>query len=209
MAIEVWLAFVVASLTILVIPGPTILAVIANSVAHGPRANVPLIIGVALGDITALLASLFGLGALFAVSALWFTVVKIIGGLYLLYLGVKLLRSGVSPLKMPSSDKLTSKWRLFLNTYIVTTLNPKGVIFFVAFLPQFVSHQGNTTEQLWILAVTFVTLATLSSSTYAFFALKARTLLSSEKAIRGFNVTGGSLMSIAGIWALLVKRSVS
>ncbi|RBP81113.1 LysE family translocator [Marinomonas rhizomae] len=209
MSIEVWLAFVVASITMLVIPGPTILAVIANSVAHGRRANIPLVVGVALGDTTALLASLVGLGALFSVSAFWFTVVKGIGGLYLLYLGFKLLRSGASPMKIPSSDKLTSKWRLFLNTYIVTTLNPKGIIFFVAFLPQFVSHQGNTTEQLFILAVTFVMLATLSASTYAFFALRARTLLSSEKAMRGFNLAGGSLMSIAGIWALFAKRTVS
>ncbi|WP_369920407.1 LysE family translocator [Marinomonas polaris] len=209
MSIEVWLAFVVASITMLIIPGPTILAVIANSVAHGRRANIPLVAGVALGDSTALFASLVGLGALFSVSAFWFTVVKSIGGLYLLYLGIKLLRSGTSAMKIPSSEILVSKWRLFLNTYIVTALNPKGIIFFVAFLPQFVSHQVDTTEQLCILAVTFVMLATLSASMYAFFALRARTLLSSEKAMRGFNLAGGSLMSIAGIWALFAKRTVS
>lgn len=208
MPIETWLAFVVASITILVIPGPTILALIGNSVAHGPKANMPLIVGVMFGDATAQLASLLGLGALFAVSAFLFTVVKTIGGLYLLYLGIKLLRAGVSPLKIPTSDQPASKWRLFFNTYIVTALNPKGIIFFVAFLPQFVSHNGNTTEQLLLLAVTFLVLATISSSMYAFFATKARTLLSSEKAMRGFNVTGGSLMSMAGIWALLARRVV-
>jgi len=96
MSIELWLAFVAASSVLLIIPGPTILTVISYSMAHGRRANVPLIAAVALGDSTALLVSLLGLGALLATSAFWFTVVKWTGGLYLLYLGVKLLRAGVS-----------------------------------------------------------------------------------------------------------------
>jgi threonine/homoserine/homoserine lactone efflux protein len=88
-----WLAFVAASVVLLVIPGPTILTVISYSVAHGRKANVPLVAAVALGDSTALLLSLLGLGALLAISAFWFTAVKLIGGLYLIYLGIKLLRA--------------------------------------------------------------------------------------------------------------------
>src|SRR5512133_2461179 len=94
MSLELWLAFVVASAVLLVIPGPTILTVISYSVAHGRRANVPLVAAVALGDSTALVLSLLGLGALLATSAAWFTVIKGIGGLYLIYLGIKLLRAG-------------------------------------------------------------------------------------------------------------------
>ena len=90
MSIELWLAFVAASAVLLIIPGPTILTVISYSIAHGRRANVPLVAAVALGDSTALVVSLLGLGALLATSAFWFTVVKWVGGLYLLYLGVKL-----------------------------------------------------------------------------------------------------------------------
>src|SRR4029434_9270493 len=95
-ALEIWLAFVVTSAVVLVIPGPTILTVISYSATHGKRANAALVAGVALGDSTALVASLLGVGALLAASAFWFSVVKWIGGLYLLYLGVKLLRAGVS-----------------------------------------------------------------------------------------------------------------
>ena len=96
MSIELWLAFVGASAILLVLPGPTILTVISYSVAHGRRANAALVAAVALGDSTALALSLVGLGALLATSAFWFTVVKWAGGLYLLYLGIKLLRAGAS-----------------------------------------------------------------------------------------------------------------
>src|SRR6184192_410040 len=102
MALELWLGFVAASAVVLVIPGPTILTVISYSASHGNRANVALVAGVALGDSTALVMSLLGLGVLLAASAFWFTVVKWIGGLYLLYLGIKLLRSGV---RIPASGE--------------------------------------------------------------------------------------------------------
>src|SRR6478672_6522041 len=96
MPLQLWLAFVAASAVLLVIPGPTILTVISYSIAQGRRANVPLVAAVALGDSTALVVSLLGLGALLSASAFWFTVVKWAGGLYLLYLGIKLMRAGVS-----------------------------------------------------------------------------------------------------------------
>src|SRR3954468_769604 len=95
MSIEHWLAFVAASAVLLVIPGPTILTVISYSMAHGRRANVPLVAAVALGDSTALVLSLLGLGALLSASAFWFTIIKWAGGLYLLYLGIRMLRAGV------------------------------------------------------------------------------------------------------------------
>ena len=139
MPIELWFAFVGASAVLLIIPGPTILTVISYSMAHGRRANVPLVAAVALGDSTALVVSLLGLGALLATSAFWFTVVKWVGGLYLLYLGVKLLRAGISSTELAPPAAPGSRWRLFANTYLVTALNPKGIVFFVAFLPQFIS----------------------------------------------------------------------
>lgn len=206
MSIELWFAFVAASVIMLIIPGPTILTVISYSMAHGRKANLALVAAVALGDSTALLLSLLGVGALLAISAFWFTVVKWAGGLYLLYLGIKLLRAsaGSSDLLQPVAP--ASAWRLFVNTYMVTALNPKGIIFFVAFLPQFLNPLAPATEQLWILGVTFVTLATLNATLYALFAASARKLLASPRAQRCFYLTGGSLLSVAGIWALFAKR---
>jgi threonine/homoserine/homoserine lactone efflux protein len=206
MSIHLWFAFVAASAILLVIPGPTILTVISYSMAHGRNANLPLVAAVALGDSTALVVSLLGLGALLATSAFWFTVIKLAGGLYLLYLGIKLLRAGVSSAESVAPAAPASRWKLFANTYLVTALNPKGIVFFVAFLPQFLNPQAAVAQQLWILAATFVALATLNATLYAVFAGSARKVLASPKAQRAFNFGGGSLLSAAGVWALLAKR---
>ena len=206
MPIELWLAYAAAVAVLLVIPGPTILTVISYSVAHGNRANLPLVVAVALGDSTALVLSLLGLGALLATSALWFTLVKLVGGVYLLFLGLKMLRAGIAPAELEAPPVPSSRWRLFANTYVVTALNPKGIVFFVAFLPQFITPGRDVTAQLWILAVTFVVMATINATLYAEFAGSARRLLASRRAQRRFNFAGGSLLSVAGVWALLAKR---
>lgn len=209
MPLDLWLAFVAASAVLLVLPGPTILTVISYSLAHGRRANVPLVAAVALGDSTALVLSLLGLGALLATSAFWFTLVKVAGGLYLLWLGFKLLRAGVGPATEAAAPAAApgSRWRLFAHTYAVTALNPKGIIFFVAFLPQFLSPAQPVAPQLWVLAATFVAMATLNAALYAAFAGAARRLLASPRAQRRFNLLGGSLLSGAGVWALLARRT--
>jgi threonine/homoserine/homoserine lactone efflux protein len=208
MSIETWLAFVAATTILLIMPGPTILAVVSYSLTHGRRANPALVAGVALGDSTALVASLLGLGAVLSASVFWFAVIKVAGGLYLVYLGVRLLRATGSPIAVADSsvDRLPV-WRLFINTYLVTALNPKGIIFFVAFVPQFVSNQGNVANQLWILAVTFVVLAALNATAYAVFASRARQLLASRRAQRRFNLFGGLLLTAAGVWAMLARRA--
>ncbi len=206
MSLELWLAFVAASAVLLLIPGPTILTVISYSLAHGRRANVPLVAAVALGDATALALSLLGLGAILASSALWFTVVKSAGGLYLIYLGIRLLRRGVAPAEITAPDVPGSLWRLFANTWLVTALNPKGIVFFVAFLPQFVTPGADVARQLWILAATFVAMAIVNATLYAVFAAAAHRMLTAPRAQRGFNLAGGTLLAVAGVWALLARR---
>lgn len=224
MSLEIWFAFVAACSVMLVIPGPTILTVISYSMAHGRRAQLPLVAAVALGDSTALAVSLLGLGSLLAASAFWFTVVKWAGGLYLLYLAAKMLRAGLrEPAgegERESDNESTSKaaaaatapaapgslWKLFANTYLVTALNPKGIVFFVAFLPQFIRPGAPIAQQLWILAATFVTLAAINATAYAVCAGAAGRLLASPRAQRRFHLAGGSLLGAAGLWALMARR---
>jgi len=207
MNLELWIAFVAASSVLLIIPGPTILTVISYSISHGHRVKLTLIVAVALGDSTALVLSLVGLGTLLAQSAFWFQVIKWLGGLYLLYLGIKLFMAGVKLSGFDSTENNPLGWKLFANTYLVTALNPKGIIFFIAFLPQFISPNHDLNQQLWILSVTFVALAAFNASLYAIFAGQARELLSSVKTRKIFNFTGGALLSIAGLWALSAKRA--
>ena len=135
MPIENWFAFVVASTFLLMMPGPTILTVISYSMAHGKGANIALIVAVVLGDTTALFVSLIGLGSILSASAFWFTVVKVLGGIYLLYLGLKLIFASNSATEIVTSIEAGSRLKLFVNTYLVTALNPKGIVFFIAFLP--------------------------------------------------------------------------
>ncbi|MCP4237814.1 MAG: LysE family translocator, partial [Aestuariibacter sp.] len=181
--------------------------VVSYSISHGKRVKLPLITAVAMGDSTALVLSLLGIGKLLALSAFWFHAIKWAGGLYLIFLGIKLLTAGVKTSQtLPSAQNSGSGYRLFINTYLVTALNPKGIVFFIAFLPQFISPAAAVNQQLWILAITFVVLAVINAAVYAIFAGQARRLLCSTTTQRWFNFTGGGLLSIAGIWALTAKR---
>ena len=206
MSIELWIAFVVASSVLLAIPGPTILTVISYSLVHGKGANIPLVAAVALGDAIALIFSLAGLGAILATSAWMFSAVKVLGGLYLIYLGFKQLRAGRLSMQSADTELIDSKWRLFFNTTLVTALNPKSIIFFIAFLPQFINPLSNLASQLWILSLTFVVLASLITFLYAVLASNARQLLDTSAAYRRVNVVGGSLLTIAGVWALIAAK---
>lgn len=208
MNIEVWLAFVAAACALVAIPGPTMVTVMRYSIAQGKSAAMPLILAVTLGDSTALVLSLLGLGAIMQASALVFTAVKFLGGLYLLFLGVKLFRSHVSISVSNSAVKPESKWQLFYNTYLVTALNPKGIMFFVAFLPQFVDVAGNVNQQLFMLGSTFVIIATLNAAAYALFANSARKAFLSAKMQKLLNYCGGGFLTVSGIFTLLLKRPV-
>jgi threonine/homoserine/homoserine lactone efflux protein len=200
-----WLAFAITAAAVIVFPGPTVLTVVGYSVTHGRRAALPLVAAVGLGDTSAVAFSLLGLGALLRVSALWFTVLKLCGGLYLIYLGVKSLRAGLGPAEVIRPKPLSGR-RLFSNTYMVTALNPKSITFFVAFLPQFVYGKDDVVGQLWLMAATFVVLATLNATGYAFFASSAGRWLTTPRTRRGFHLAGGSLLTAAGAWALLARR---
>lgn len=207
MSSGLWIAFAAASAVLLVVPGPTVLTVVSYAVIHGRRATPFLVAGVALGDSTALFVSILGLGALLATSAHVFTVVRLAGGLYLLYLAFELFRRGLSASEVVACAVPDSARRLLLNTYLVTALNPKSIMFFVAFLPQFVDPAADASRQLWALAVTFVCMAALNASMYSTFAASATRLLLSSRARRPLNLAGGSLLSAAGVWALLARHS--
>lgn len=210
MSFELWLAFAAASAVLLAIPGPTILLVISYSLGHGRRAAGATVFGVTLGDFTAMTASMLGLGALLATSATLFTALKWIGAAYLIYLGIKLWRAPVSrdsavpdPAALPKERPL----RIFLHTYLVTALNPKSIIFFVAFLPQFITPTQPLLPQIVIFEATFLVLATLNALLYALVASMARQSIRRPGVQRTVNRIGGSLMIGAGALAAGWKRS--
>ncbi|QND48877.1 LysE family translocator [Rhizobium lusitanum] len=212
MSVEHWLAFVAASAVLLAIPGPTILLVISYALGHGRKATTATVAGVALGDFTAMTASMLGLGALLATSAAIFTGLKWIGAAYLIYLGIKLWRVPVSDRASETEDTGAGKerpFRIFLHTYAVTALNPKSIIFFVAFLPQFLDTSQPITFQMVVFEVTFLTLATLNATTYGLMASMARKTIRKPSVQRLVNRTGGTLMIGAGLLAAGWKKTAA
>ena len=209
MAFELWLAYTVAATVIIIIPGPTILLVIVQSLIHRRRSALPLVLGVTCGDAVAVGLSITGLGALLAASSALFVLVKWVGAAYLIYLGVSLWRDkgGKITRNAHNLPPTASPRKLFLHAFFVTTFNPKGIIFFIAFLPQFVNPDSNVSAQLFILAATFVVLGSINASLYAIFADKLKAFLENNKARRWFNRCGGTALVAAGAWAATAQRA--
>ena len=205
MSLETWLAFTAAASILLIIPGPTILLVVSYALGQGWRTALPISIGVAVGDFTAMTLSMLGVGALLAASATVFTVLKVIGAFYLIYLGIKLFRAGGALKAEPRLDAVSSA-KMMAHAWLVTALNPKSITFFVAFLPQFIDRSGDFLTQMLIFETTFLTLAFANAFGYALIASRARELFSSPRAITIFNRTGGTLLVGAGI-ATVAMRS--
>jgi threonine/homoserine/homoserine lactone efflux protein len=202
MALDHWLAFVAASAVLLAIPGPTVLLVISYALGHGRRSATSTVAGVALGDFTAMTASMLGLGALLAASAGLFTALKWVGAAYLVFLGVKLWRAPVSATGSPDAVvNVARPGRIFLHAYAVTALNPKSILFFIAFLPQFLDSATPVVPQLVIFEASFLALATANALTYALLASAARRTIRRPRVQRTVNRVGGSLLIGAGALA--------
>ena len=206
MSIETWLAFTAASAVLLVIPGPTILLVISYAMGQGMRVAMPVAVGVALGDFTAMTLSMLGLGALLAASSLLFTALKWAGAAYLIWLGVTLWRAGGRLDAQPRGDAAPPT-RMLGHAWLVTALNPKSLTFFVAFLPQFIDPAADFWTQMLIFEATFVCLAFANAIGYGLVASRARGILRSERAVGVFNRIGGSLLIGAGLAAVSVRNT--
>jgi threonine/homoserine/homoserine lactone efflux protein len=204
MSFEAWAAFAAASAILLIIPGPTILLVVSYALGQGWRTALPMAIGVALGDFTAMTLSMLGIGALLAASATVFTVLKWIGACYLIYLGVKLFRAGGSLNAEPRTDA-TPALRMAAHAWLVTALNPKSITFFVAFLPQFLSRDADFLTQMLIFESTFLVLAFANAFGYALVAARARDVVRNPNAIRIINRAGGTLLVGAGIATVAIR----
>ncbi len=207
MSLEMWITYVFATSVILIIPGPTIILVISQAVTNGRKSVVPLVAGVILGDFSAMTLSLLGLGAIMAASATLFTLFKWVGAVYLLYLGVKLWRTNSESSSIQNDKEDVSSFSLFKSSYIVTALNPKGIAFFVAFLPQFISPHSPAFGQILILGGTFLFLALVNAAFYAIFASQLREAIKKASVRRWFNRCGGSALIGAGIFTAGMQRS--
>lgn len=207
MEFNIWLAFVAASTALLMIPGPTVLLVLSYAISQGRRVAVATAAGVALGDLVAMTASLAGLGALVLASAGLFTLIKWVGAVYLVYLGVRLIlgarEMSVGELETPTA----SPRRVFGHAAAVTALNPKSIVFFIAFVPQFIRIDAPLAAQFAILIATFVTLAAINALAYALLADQLRTRIAQPAVLAWLARIGGGALIGMGLLTAAYRRT--
>ena len=208
MDFELWLTFVATSIVLLLIPGPTILLVLSYSLSHGKKVALATASGVALGDFLAISASLAGLGALVLASATLFTILKLLGAAYLVYLGIKLFYTSSNKIEESKiEDAENSAFNIFTHTCAVTALNPKSIVFFIAFVPQFIVLESPLFPQFLILISTFVALGSINAFTYALLADKLRSKISKPSILSLFSRLGGSALIAMGIGTAIFKKA--
>ena len=205
MTLETWLAFVAAAAVLLALPGPTVTLVVSYALGVGRRAAWATVAGVALGDFTAMTLSLLGLGAVLAASAALFTALKWLGAGYLIYLGVRVWRAAPTAEALAVAEARPDR-AILGHAFAVTALNPKSILFFVAFVPQFVDPAAPTLPQLAVLELTFVAMAALNAALYAALAARARGLIRRPAVLRAVNRVGAGILIGAGVATVALRR---
>ncbi|MFP3467346.1 LysE family translocator [Leifsonia sp. SIMBA_070] len=200
------LAFTLASIALIIIPGPSVLFVIGRSLALGRAGGLLSVLGNAMGMLPLILAVSLGIGAIIAQSLVLFTMIKFLGAGYLVYLGVQAIRHRRhTAVTHEAAPTRRSPWRILGEGFLVGLTNPKSLVFFVAVLPQFVdARAGAAPLQLFELGVVFLVLALVSDSAWALAAGTARQWFArSPKRVERLGATGGVLMiGLGGVLAL-------
>jgi threonine/homoserine/homoserine lactone efflux protein len=204
------LAFVLASVLLIMLPGPSVLFVLGRSIALGKRGGLLSVLGNALGMLPAIAAVSLGIGALVTQSVVVFTVVKLAGAAYLVFLGVQAIRHRRERAMPDQSAAPRSTFRLLAEGFVVGITNPKTIAFFVAVLPQFVAHDAGVIPlQLAELGLIFFALALVMDSVWALIAGTAREWFArSPRRVERMGAAGGVMMiGLGGV--LLVTGSES
>jgi len=208
MDLSLWLTFVTASVALLVIPGPTVVLVLTYSLTQGRRVAVACAGGVALGDFIAMTTSLLGLGALVMASATLFSILKWVGVVYLVWMGINMLRGAGMMQAVTIDDVPRMPARaVFRNAVVVTSLNPKTIVFFIAFVPQFIRPDGALMPQFSILIATFVGLATINALMFALLADRLRSTIRRPAVLTGLTRVGGIALVAMGLLTATLRRA--
>ncbi len=199
MTFSLWLAFFAAAWAISLSPGPGALCAMASGLKYGFRRGYWISPGLILGLWTQVLIVGLGLGALLATSELAFNVVKWLGAAYLVYLGYKQFRTNAMPVAVQSRD--TSPFRirdLLVRGWLVNVINPKGTVFMLAVMPQFLNLSAPLAPQYVIIALTLALTDLVAMGLYTSFASRILALLRDPRQIRWMNRLFGSLFILAG-----------
>ena len=203
MSLQLYLAFVVASIALALLPGPIVTLVIANGLRHGTRAALTNIAGVQFGLAIVIGIVAVGLTSLMATMGYWFDWVRFAGAAYLVWLGIKLIRAPIAGVEAQTPPP-PPRGGFFLQGLLVALSNPKLLVFFGAFLPQFMDLNGDHLSQVALLGVTFMITAAMTDATYAILAGRVRRFFSVRRTRLLSRVSGGFMIG-GGIWLALTR----
>ena len=202
MSLEIYLAYALACAVIALVPGPTVTVIVANSLAHGPRAGLLNVAGTQLGLAVMMAILIVGLSSVIAAMGWLFDWLRWAGAAYLVWLGIQLLRSpeaiaGARSFPVPRGGFL-------LQGFLVLMANPKALLWFGAFIPQFVDPTGNYIGQIVLLCLTAMAVALVSDGAYAVVTGRAGSFLSRKRIRLVSRLSGGFLIG-GGIWLALTR----
>ena len=200
MSLQVYLAFVAACIALALLPGPVVTLVIANGLRHGTRAALTNIAGVQAGLAIVIGIVAIGLTSLMATMGYWFDWVRFAGAAYLAWLGIKLIRAPVGV----KADAPPPRGGFFLQGFVVLLSNPKVLVFFGAFIPQFMDMSRDHFSQVALLGVTFMVTGAITDSIYALLAGRARLFFSARRTRLLSRISGGFMIG-GGIWLALTR----
>jgi threonine/homoserine/homoserine lactone efflux protein len=205
----VFAAFIAASLVLAVTPGPGVFYIVTRGATQGRAAGLASVAGVALGNLGNAIAASLGLAALFAISSLAFTIVKYLGAVYLIYLGVRALRSRAAA--GPAAElplRVVTLRRIFADGFVVALLNPKTTLFFAAFLPQFLPPAAGPAQTIAMGAITVLIGAT-TDTCYALASGAVKPWLARGGGVRdiGRYVSGGAFIGLGLLTAFTGQRT--
>ncbi len=197
MSLEVYAAYVLACIVIILVPGPTVTLIIASSMRHGTRAGLLNVAGTQAG--VAIMIGIIGIGLTSMIEAAghWFEWLRLLGAAYLIWMGWQMLRAGGHLAE--GAAPVPPRVGFFLQGFLVAVSNPKTLIFFGAFIPQFLDPAGNHALQIAIMGATALAFAAVSDSTYAVLAGRAGRALSARRIRLLSRISGGFLIS-GGLW---------
>ncbi|MCE9523424.1 MAG: LysE family translocator [Alphaproteobacteria bacterium] len=203
MSLDLYLAFVAATLVLMAIPGPNVTLIVANSIAYGTRYGLFTVLCTSLSIIPLLAFTVAGMSAMLGFVSHWFEVLRWVGAAYLIYLGIEAWRAPAPDLTALKPDPKSLN-RIASRAVLVALTNPKTLLFFGAFFPQFIEPSRDATSQLAIMAVSFFVIAVVCDSTWALGAGRLRPMLA--KAGKWVNRVTGSALLNCGVGLALARR---
>jgi threonine/homoserine/homoserine lactone efflux protein len=194
-------ALVIATFIFVITPGPGIIAIISTSLTYGFKSGATLSIGLIFGDIVYLLVAIFGLSILMSILGDFFLIVRIIGGLYFLYLGYTMVSSKVNRFEL-NSDISPSLYKTFFQGLFISLSNPKVILFYLGFLPAFMDLETLTTNDI-ILVTTLIFLTLMAGAwMYAFMVSRAKEIIQDKEKLALMNKIAGFLMILVGLFLI-------